>query len=61
MLHITRVMISEFNITDMDFMGYYIDRDNVNFHHLIIPRRNGGTKTINNGAMQNVCNIINAG
>ena len=53
MLHITRVMISEFNITDMDFMGYYIDRDNVNFHHLIIPRRNGGTKTINNGALLN--------
>ena len=53
MLHITRVMINEFNITDMDFMGYYLDRDSANYHHLLIPRRNGGVKSINNGAILN--------
>lgn len=53
MLHITRVMISTFNIKDMDFMGYSVDKDTANFHHLIIPRRNGGVKSINNGAVLN--------
>ncbi len=53
MLHITRVMINEFNITDTDFMGYSVSKDTANFHHLIIPRRNGGVKSINNGAILN--------
>ncbi len=53
MLHITRVMIGAFNITDMDFMGYSVSRDTANFHHLIIPKRNGGPKAIGNGAILN--------
>lgn len=53
MLHITRVMITAFNITDTDFMGYSVNKDNANFHHLIIPRRNGGSKALNNGAILN--------
>lgn len=53
MLHITRIMFSTFNITDMDFMGYSVDKMSANYHHLIIPRRNGGAKTINNGAILN--------
>ena len=53
MLHITRVMIAAFNITDTDFMGYSVDKTNANFHHLIIPRRNGGAKAISNGAILN--------
>lgn len=53
MLHITRVMITAFNITDTDFMGYSVDKTNANFHHLIIPRRNGGAKAISNGAILN--------
>ena len=53
MLHITRVMLGEFNLTDTDFMGYSIDRSNANFHHLIVPHRNNGVKTINNGAVLN--------
>ncbi len=53
MLHITRVMINEFNITDMDFMWYTVDKNTANYHHLIIPRRNGGVKAINNGAILN--------
>ena len=53
MLHITRVMITAFNITDTDFMGFSVDKTNANFHHLIIPRRNGGAKSISNGAILN--------
>ncbi len=53
MLHITRIMLSTYNITDTDFMGYSISRDTANFHHLIIPKRNHGTKTISNGAILN--------
>ena len=53
MLHITRIMISAFNIEDVDFMGYSVDKSTANYHHLIIPRRNGGAKTINNGAILN--------
>ena len=53
MLHITRIMISAFNIEDVDFMGYSVDKATANYHHLIIPRRNGGAKTINNGAILN--------
>lgn len=53
MLHITRVMIDSFNITDTDFMGYSVDRATANFHHLIIPRRNHGVKAISNGAILN--------
>ena len=53
MLHITRVMIIAFNITDIDFMGYAVSKSTANYHHLIIPRRNGGAKTISNGAILN--------
>lgn len=53
MLHITKCMIQKFNITDRDFMGYSIDKSNASFHHLIIPRRCGGPKTIDNGAVLN--------
>ena len=53
MLHITKIMISVFNITDTDFMGYAVDKSTANFHHLIIPRRNNGTKAISNGAILN--------
>ena len=52
-INITNVMFTEFNITDMDFMGYALSRDRANYHHLIIPRRNGGAKTVNNGAILN--------
>ena len=53
MLHITRVMITAFNITDTDFMGYSVSKENANFHHLIVPRRNGGSKALCNGAVLN--------
>ena len=53
MLHITKLMIDVYKIVDMDFMGYSIDPISASFHHLIVPKRNGGPKTINNGAILN--------
>ena len=53
MLHITKVMIAKFDIHEMDFMGYSLDKEHASFHHLIIPRREGGPKTIDNGAVLN--------
>ncbi|MBR1385238.1 MAG: hypothetical protein IJ568_00245 [Bacilli bacterium] len=53
MLHITKLMIQKYNINDIDFMGYFINEDNASYHHLIIPKRNGGPKTISNGAILN--------
>ncbi len=53
MLHITKVMINLYNITDTDFMGYSVDRKTANYHHLLIPIRNGGVKRIKNGAILN--------
>ena len=53
MLYITKLMIQKYNISDIDFMGYYIDKDNASYHHLIIPKRNGGPKTISNEAILN--------
>ena len=53
MLHITRVMLTAFNITDTDFMGYSVNKETANYHHLIIPRRVGGAKSICNGAILN--------
>lgn len=47
-------MIREFNIKKLgfDFMGYHLDkRDILTYHHLIIPNRNGGKITRDNGAI----------
>jgi len=46
-------MYSKFNLTDTDFMGYELDRKSASYHHLIIPRRLGGPKTVDNGAVLN--------
>ena len=50
---ITKLMFNEFNIKNVDFMGYYVNRNNASFHHLIIPRRLDGPETIDNGAVLN--------
>ena len=47
-------MINEFKIREIgcDFMGYKLQKqDSLTFHHLIIPRRNGGKITRQNGAI----------
>lgn len=53
MKYITKMMIEEYNLRDIDFMGYKFTKGNASFHHLIIPRRNGGKETIENGAILN--------
>lgn len=53
MIYITKVMMEKFNITDLDFMGYSLKMDNASYHHLVIPRRNNGCKSLLNGAVLN--------
>ena len=48
MLHATRNLLVRDHIIDTDFMGYHITKDNANLHHLIIPKRLGGTKSLLN-------------
>lgn len=54
MKQITKEMIEVFKIKQlgMDMMGYTFKREgDLSYHHLIIPRRNGGPMTFNNGAI----------
>lgn len=53
MKRITNLMISQYNLKKIDFMGYIFTRDNASYHHLIIPRRLGGPETVQNGAILN--------
>ena len=53
MKNITNVMIHEYNLKKIDFMGYTFSRNNASYHHLIVPRRLGGPETIQNGAILN--------
>ncbi len=38
---------------NIDMMGYYFDKTNASYHHLIIPKRLGGKKTVENGSVLN--------
>lgn len=54
MKEVTKLMINEFKIKELgyDFMGYHLNKsDMLTYHHLIIPRRNGGRITRANGAI----------
>lgn len=54
MKYVTNLMINEFKIMELgcDFMGYRLQKDyNLTYHHLIIPKRNGGPITRENGAI----------
>lgn len=53
MKSITNLMINEYRLKDIDFMGYRFNIDSASFHHLIIPRRCGGLETVENGAILN--------
>lgn len=53
-MDVTNLMIKKFNIKELgyDFMGYSLQSESVlTFHHLIIPNRLGGRRTMNNGAI----------
>ncbi|MBQ6753615.1 MAG: hypothetical protein IJR03_00240 [Bacteroidales bacterium] len=53
MKHITRLIIEEYNLRNIDFMGYYFNKNNASYHHLIVPKRFGGEETVANGAVLN--------
>jgi len=47
-------MINEFKIKELgyDFMGYHLNKNDIlTFHHLIVPKRNGGLYIKQNGAI----------
>ena len=51
---ITLNMINEFKIYELgyDFMGFKLNKnDKLTFHHLIVPKRDGGLYIRNNGAI----------
>ena len=49
---VTREMIKIWKMKDVDWMGYKLQkRDTFTFHHLIVPAREGGLYSINNGAI----------
>lgn len=50
---IVRKMINEFELDEIDFMGYLFKNSNASFHHLIIPKKENGPTTIENGAVLN--------
>ena len=49
MKSITNLIIREYKINEIDFMGYELKRPS--YHHLIIPRRLGGLESVENGAV----------
>ena len=54
MKQVTKLMINEFKIKQLgfDFMGYELQKGDIyTFHHLIIPKREGGRMTRQNGAI----------
>ena len=51
---IVNLMIDKYKLRDygLDFMGYRIrNSKELTYHHLIVPRRDGGKETIKNGAI----------
>ena len=54
MNQVTALMIREFKIKQLgyDFMAYSLQKDDIyTYHHLIIPNRDGGKVTRENGAI----------
>jgi hypothetical protein len=53
MKNISKLIIREMNIQRIDMMGYYLKKEDVSYHHLMIPNRENGPMTIWNGAILN--------
>jgi hypothetical protein len=52
MKEITKEMIDIWEMSNMDWMGYTLEKkEHFSYHHLIIPKRCGGKETIENGAI----------
>ena len=50
---VVSLMIDNFHIVKVDFMGYSINKEEISYHHLIVPTYKGGKRTIENGAILN--------
>lgn len=54
MKEISRIMIQNYKIKQLgyDFLGYIFNKEKeLSFHHLIIPKRQGGKETLRNGSI----------
>lgn len=54
MKEVTHLLINDFKIRSLnhDFMGYSLQKGDIyTFHHLLIPARNGGPYSYNNGVV----------
>lgn len=48
---IVKFMIHQWNMKDMDWLGYKLQKGNIYTYHHIIKEEHGGKQTINNGAI----------
>ena len=50
---ITRILINDFKLRQLgiDFMGFRLIKNQENYHHLIVAKRNGGKETYENGSI----------
>ena len=53
MMQVTHVKMNTSNLSNIDFMGYEVDKDTASRHHLLVPRRIGGTKAPSNVVVLN--------
>lgn len=51
MKEVLRLMICEFNLKGIDFMGYKLNKNNPYTYHHIVKRCHGGEETRENGAI----------
>lgn len=51
MKDILKIMVNEYNLKGIDFMGYHLERKNPYTYHHIVKRCHGGGKTLENGAV----------
>ena len=51
MKYIIKIMINQYNVQKIDWMGYKLNKDNPYTYHHIVKREHGGKETIENGAI----------
>lgn len=52
MKEVLRLMINQYNIHKIDWMGYKVNKDNpYTYHHCYVKKGHGGKETIENGAV----------
>lgn len=51
MKNIIKIMINQYNIHKIDWMGYEVNKDNPYTYHHLLKKENGGKETATNGAI----------